>query len=172
MRPTLVLIALALASACPGYASEGAATGGLTVPRGATGGLAVPGESATGGTQGETPTPGGGALAVAPPERPAGAAAPTAATRSAAPVRAHAAQEEGQPGAPAPPERPEGGDVEVEVPVDEDANEPSAPRPAPSVTPFGGLAPTGLAVAAFALLGALAAAAGLGVRRLARRPSH
>ena len=164
----LVLIALAMATAAPAYASGEGATGGVTVPRGTTGGLAVPGQTGGETAGAEVVPPDGGAPPVAPRERSTArlAAGPPAA--EGAPARARAAQA-GQPGAPPARELPDEGEVDVQVPIDEGTQDPGSPRPGPSVT--GGLAPTGLAIAGFAVLGAGAAAAGLGLRRLARQPS-
>ncbi|MDQ4048442.1 MAG: hypothetical protein M3131_03545 [Actinomycetota bacterium] len=87
--------------------------------------------------------------------------------RDGAAARAHAAQE-GQPDVPPTDEERDEGDADVQVPIDEGDAEPGATQHAPPGPQFGDLAPTGLAVAGFAALGAAAAAAGLGLRRLAR----
>lgn len=171
MRPVLVLIVLAVAATAPAYASAQDTTGGVGVPGGATGGLSVPPRTGDEAGPGFATPPAGGAQAGAPSERSAApASSGSPANGGADPVRARAAQDT-PPEAPPAQAPPDDGEAEVQVPIEEGAPEPATPRPSPSVTTFGGLAPTGLAIAAFALLGAVAAAGGLGLRRLARQPS-
>ena len=171
MRPALALTVLGLAATGPAHASVQDTTGGVAVPRGTTGGLSVPLQTGNDADRGNAGIPAGGEQAGAPSERSA-APAPSGppADNAANPVRARATQD-APPEAPPAQEAPDEGGVDVQVPIDEGAREPATPRPSPSVTTFGGLAPTGLAIAALALLGAVAAAAGLGLRRLARQPS-
>ena len=169
MRLALVLTTLALAGSAPASASSDAATGGVAVPPGTTGGLAVPGQ-ADGGPGDGAPSPDGGARTGEATEPPGGPRAPASARprASAAGARAESAQDEQSP-APPTQDEPDDGDVDVQVPIDDDAGEPGPPPPAArSGAPFGGLAPTGLALAAFTLLGLVGAGAGLGLRRLAR----
>lgn len=171
MRLVPLVTALALTCAAPAAAlaaSEGD-TGGATVQRGtAGGGLSVPGQVEGGASAGEAATPGGGAKAgdsASPPAAPPIAGASSGSSEGG--VRSKAAQET-QPDAAPPAQAPDDDDVEVEVPVDDGTEGDEAAQPSGSSTPLGGLAPTGLAVAAFALLGVAGGAAGVGLRRLAR----
>ena len=168
MRLVLVLAALALASAVPAAASSEESTGGATMPPAATGGIAVPGEPVTGAPPAEGAVPAGGTRAGEPAGRSENPATSPPRTRSSA-AGAHA-----RPAQDAPPEArpaqatPDDQDVDVRVPIEEGDRERDATQATPSAAPFEGLAPTGMAAAAFAVLAAGAAAAALALRRMAR----
>lgn len=138
------------------------------MPPATTGGLAVPGQPRDAPAGGADALPAGGTHAGAPVERSvAGQSSEPPARPRGGDVGVRAAQA-GPPGAPPTQAEPDDEDVDVQVPVEERSEDRGAARPDHSAAPFGGLVRTGVAAAAFALLGIGAGAAGLGLRRMAR----
>ena len=168
MRLLLVPVVLALTFASPAAASPREATGGTTMPPATTGGLAVPGQPRVPPAGGVDALPAGGTRVGAPVERSVAGRSPEPPARRSGGDSGVRAAQTGPPAAPPTQAQPDDEDVDVQVPVEERSEDRGAARPDHSAAPFGGLARTGVAAAAFALLGIGAGAAGLGLRRMAR----
>ena len=130
----------------------------LAGPDRVTGGVTVPDGRLTGG----------GADGGDPVEPAAEAAVATQATGAPAAPPARIAQAGTDPDGEATPGQPDDEDVDVGVPVPEQAPDQTAAVTPQATGGFGELARTGFAAAALAAAGAICAAAGLGLRRMLR----